>query len=299
MKNFFIYFFGQGEEVEFTNFSFFHFLPIALMIGIILLIYFFCDKIRSFKHEKAICYTMAFIMIISEMSYYWRLVAVPSLNPNAVDHLPITVCGWGIVFCSYLVLTKSQTLYDISYFWLFAGTIFALITPTVITYTGPTRFRYYQFWLEHTMGYISIFYMTFVHKMRPTVKSAIKSYAAFAILAVIAYVANDLIGPGANYLFMARPESTPSILDILPKNFAVRLLIMASAVTFIYFLSYLPWLIKDLKAKRAAELTVATEPEAVTESKLTSEPEAATEEKTATEQEPTAEPEPALAGENK
>ena len=45
---------------------------------------------------------------------------------------------------------------------LFAGTIFALITPTVITYTGPTRFRYYQFWLEHTLGYISIFYMIFI-----------------------------------------------------------------------------------------------------------------------------------------
>jgi hypothetical integral membrane protein (TIGR02206 family) len=190
-------------------------------------------------------------MIISEMSYYWRLVGIPSLDPNPVDHLPITVCGWAIVFGSYMVIGKTQSLFDIIYFWLFAGTVFALVTPTVITYTGPTRFRYYQFWVEHTMGYVAVFYMIFVHKMRPTVKSAIRSYASLVVLAIVAYSANSIIGPGANYLFMARPESTPSILDILPPNFALRIFIMALAVTALYVLAYLPWYLMDRKAARS------------------------------------------------
>lgn len=253
MKKFFAYFFGAGETEEFSNFTLAHFLPILLAVGLILLTYKYKDFFKNWKHEEKIRYTMAFIMIVSEMSYYWRLVGISSLNPNPVDHLPITVCGWGIVFASYLVIGKSQTLYDICYFWLFSGTIFALLTPTVITFTGPTRFRFYQFWLEHTMGYIGVFYMTFVHKMRPTVKSAVKSYVALAILAVIAYSANVIIGPGANYLFMARPESTPSILDILPPNFAIRLIIMALAVTTLFVLSYLPWYFMDKKAKNAIE----------------------------------------------
>ena len=249
MKNFFAYFFGAGEEQEFATFSLAHIIPILLMVGIILLNYKYRDAIKSYKHEEKLRYAMAFIMIVCEMSYFWRLVGITSLDPNPVDHLPITLCGWGVIFASYLMIGKSQTLYDICYFWLFAGTIFALLTPTVITYTGPTRFRYYQFWLEHTMGYIGIFYMTFVHKMRPTIKSAIKSYVALAILAVIAYSANVIIGPGANYLYMARPESTPSILDILPPNFAVRLIIMAAVVTLLFFLSYLPWYLMDKKNK--------------------------------------------------
>jgi hypothetical integral membrane protein (TIGR02206 family) len=190
-------------------------------------------------------------MIISEMSYYWRLVGIPSLDPNPVDHLPITVCGWAIVFGSYMVIGKTQSLFDIIYFWLFAGTVFALVTPTVITYTGPTRFRYYQFWVEHTMGYVAVFYMIFVHKMRPTVKSAIRSYASLVVLAIVAYSANSIIGPGANYLFMARPESTPSILDILPPNFALRIFIMALVVTALYVLAYLPWYLMDRKAARS------------------------------------------------
>lgn len=252
MKDFLKYFFGQGTEVEFTNFSFAHFAPILLAIGCILLIYRSKDKLRDSKWDLRLRYLLAFILIVSEMSYYWRLIAIPSLEPNPVDHLPITVCGWAVVFGSFMVIGKSQTLFDIIYFWLFSGSIFALITPTVITYTGPTRFRYYQFWIEHTAGYIAVFYMIFVHKMRPTFRSMIKSYAAFVALAAIAYWANDLIGPGANYLFMAKPEDTPSILDILPSNFAIRLLIMAAAVSALYFISYLPWLIKDRKAKKIA-----------------------------------------------
>lgn len=252
MKEFLKYFLGAGSTEEFANFTFAHFVPILLMIGLILLMWRFQDKLRGFKHEKTLRYVIAFALIFSEMSYYWRLIAVPSLGPNPVDHLPITVCGWVVVFASYMVIGKSQNLFDICYFWLFSGSIFALITPTVITFTGPTRFRYYQFWLEHTLGYIAVFYMIFVHKMRPTVKSAIKAYAALVVLAVIAYCTNRLLGPGANYLFMARPEDTPSILDILPPNFALRLFIMALAITALFGLSYLPWYLMDRKAKKNA-----------------------------------------------
>ena len=175
------------------------------------------------------------------------------MDPNPVDHLPITVCGWAVVFASYMVIGKSQTLFDICYFWTFAGSIFALITPTVITYTGPTRFRYYQFWAEHLLGYIAIFYMIFVHNMRPNKKSFVKAYVALLILAVIAYFANQIIGPGANYLFMARPEDTPSVLDILPPNFALRIFVMIAAVTILFVLAYVPWYLKDKKAEKQAE----------------------------------------------
>jgi len=259
LKEFLRYFFGQGEEIEFVNFSVAHFVPILVGVAVILLIYFCKDKLRDSKWDLRIRYILAFSLIFSEMSYYWRLVGIPSLGPNPIDHLPITVCGWAVVFCSYMVIGKTQTLFDISYFWLLSGTIFALITPTVISYTGPTRFRYYQFWLEHLLGYMAIFYMIFVHKMRPTLKSMIKSYVALVALAVIAYYSNRLLGPGANYLFMARPEDTPSVLDILPANFALRIFIMTGVITLLFFIAYLPWLIKDIKEKKKTVSAKETE----------------------------------------
>jgi hypothetical integral membrane protein (TIGR02206 family) len=205
--------------------------------------------LSAYKHEEKIRLAMAFVLIITEMSYFWRLVGVESLNANPVDHLPITICGWAVIFSSFMLASKNKTLFDIVYFWVFAGSTFGLLTPTVITYTGPTRFRYYQFWLEHISGYIAVFYMIFVHKYRPTWKSMVKSYSALVVLALIAIGVNNML-PGANYLFVARPESTASILDILPKNYAVRLTIMAAAITTLYFVIYLPWYVMDRKAKK-------------------------------------------------
>ena len=255
MKEFLLYFLGKGETEEFSNFTLAHFLPILLMVAVILLIYYFRQSLHRWQFEKTLRYVLAFALIVCEMSYFWRLVAIPSLQPNPVDHLPITVCGWAVIFCSYMVVGKSQTLFDISYFWLFSGSVFALITPTVITYTGPTRFRYYQFWLEHTLGYVAIFYMIFVHGMRPTIRSAIKSYGALMVLAVVAFTANRMIGPGANYLFLAKPEDTPSVLDIRPPNFLLRTTIMGIAITAMFVLAYLPWYLKDRKAAPIPEST--------------------------------------------
>lgn len=252
MKNFLIYFFGQGAEAEFSNFTFAHFAPILFAIGIIFLIHRLRDRLPGSKWDIRLRYFLGFLMILSELSYFWRLVGVPALEPNPVDHLPLTVCGWVAVFASYMMIGKSQTLFDISYFWLFSGSIFALITPTVITYTGPTRFRYYQFWIQHTMGYVCVFYMIFVHKMRPNPRSILKAYIALLVLAVIAFFTNRMIGPGANYLFLAKPEDTPSVLDILPPNFLLRTLVMVAVISALFFVSYLPWLLKDKKKTKVA-----------------------------------------------
>ena len=254
MKAFFDYFFGQGETQEFAIFTPAHFAPILVMLAVIFLIRACRDRLANSKREYVWRYILAFALIISEMSYYWRLVGMPALGPNPVENLPISVCGWAVIFCSFLVIGKNQTLFDISYFWLLCASVFAVLTPTPLTYTGPTRYRYYQFWAEHTLGYIAIFYMIFVHRMRPTIKSAIKSYVALAILTGIAYFANQLIGPGANYLYMAKPESAPSVLDILPPNFALRLFVMAAVITALYALAYLPWYLMDRKAKKNAAI---------------------------------------------
>ena len=186
------------------------------------------------------------------MSYYWRLAGAPWLSAGPGEALPIGVCGWAAIFCSFMLVGKCQSLFDIVYFWALSGSLFALLTPTPLTYTGPTRFRYYQFWADHCLSYVAIFYMIFVHGMRPTVRSAVKSFCALLAMCVIAYWVNTMI-PGATYLFLARPEAAPSVLDIRPPNFALRTAIMAAVILAMYCLAYLPWYLGDKKAARVKQ----------------------------------------------
>ena len=70
MKDFFTYFLGAGAEIEFTNFSLAHFIPVILLLGVIFAIRHFREPIRNWKWEKKIRYVLAFMLILSEMSYY-------------------------------------------------------------------------------------------------------------------------------------------------------------------------------------------------------------------------------------
>lgn len=248
MKDFLTYFFGVGSEPEFAIFTFAHFAPIILLIAVILLMHRFREPLRESKYEKNLRYVLGFALVICDMSYYWRLAAAPWLSGGPVENLPIGVCQWAVIFCAFMMVGKSQRLFDIAYFWLLTGSLFALITPTPLTFCGPTRFRFYQFWLEHTLGYIAIFYMIFVHKMRPNFRSMVRSYTALLAFAAFAAGINAMI-PGANYLYMARPESAPSVLDILPPNYALRITIIVAVITLMFFLAYLPWYLKDRKEK--------------------------------------------------
>jgi hypothetical integral membrane protein (TIGR02206 family) len=138
------------------------------------------------------------------------------------------------------------------YFWIFSGSVFALLTPTPLTFTGPTRFRYYQFWCDHALSYVAVFYMIFVHDMRPTPKSAVKSVFVLFCMALLAYGVNNMI-PGANYLYLARPEAAPSVLDILPPSFALRTTIIVAVILLMFALAYLPWYLRDRKAAEVSK----------------------------------------------
>ena len=251
MKKLLIYFFGEGAEPEFALFTLAHFAPIMLMLTLLFLIKRHKNALRSWKHEENLRFILAFALIISDMAYYWRLVGCPWLQPGPVENLPIGVCGWAVIFCSYMVVGKKQGLFNIAYFWLLSGSLFALITPTPLTYAGPTRFRYYQFWAEHTLGYIAIFYMIFVHGMRPTIKGAFQAYGLLLVMAVIAYCVNAMM-PGANYLYLARPEAAPSVLDFLPPNFVLRTSIISAAIALMFVLAYLPWYRMDHQSRSEA-----------------------------------------------
>ena len=247
MQSFFRHFFGAGTEPEFALFTLAHFAPILLLIAALYLLYRHRESIQNCPYERNLRYILGFLLIICDMSYYWRLAACPWLSAGPAEALPIGVCTWSVIFCSFMVIGKSQRLFDIVYFWLLSGSLFALLTPTPLTFCGPTRFRYYQFWLEHTLGYVAIFYMIFVHKMRPNLKSMVRSFCALSALAVFAAWVNSMI-PGANYLYMARPESAPSVLDILPPHYGLRTAIIVAVISVMFVLAYLPWHLKDRKA---------------------------------------------------
>ena len=111
-------------------------------------------------------------MMIVEMSYFWRLLYVgDELGQNSLlIKLPLQVCQWSLISCIFMILSKNQKLFDICFYVCLILGSAACLTPTVIIRTGPRYYRYYQFFLEHELPIYSVFYMMFVHRLRPTYK---------------------------------------------------------------------------------------------------------------------------------
>ena len=162
-------FFGYSNEQDFFMGSIWHILPITLMIIAIILIHKYREKIKNFKYESSVRYILAFVMMIVEMSFFWRLLYVGNQGQadTMLTYLPFQMCQWGLLICIFTITSKNQKLFSINYYITLLFASIALIYPLVITNTGPRYYRYYQFWLEHILPIISVFYLMFVHDIKP------------------------------------------------------------------------------------------------------------------------------------
>jgi uncharacterized membrane protein YwaF len=128
-----------------------------------------------------------------------------------------------------MMMSKNKNLYSVSYFITLVFAPIALIYPTVINVTGPTYYRYYQFWLEHCMPIIAVFYMKFVHGYRPTYKGMLFSFGIIVCIGILCAFANAAF-PEADYLYV-------SMLP-LPIDQSIKILILGVPVFGIFNLLY-------------------------------------------------------------
>ena len=225
-------FFGFGEKGDFKYFSFWHFLPIILLIAGIILTYIFREKIRNSKHEKTFRLILGMVMMFAELGYFWRLLYSGTNDPNQhnmLDRLPFQVCEWTCIFATFMVLTENKHFFDIDVFVCLTIGLLPLALPAVIQICGPRYFRYYQFWLEHCVPIYAVFYMMFVKGYKLEIKNIWKPFVFLITLGVIAMVLNANI-EGATYLYLQGDDLGPALTSMLPSNQFGRLLVFLPVV---------------------------------------------------------------------
>ena len=266
-------FFGYSLTPVFEEFSLAHFLPIFLLVGAILLVYRYREKIAAWKGEETLRFILGGVLILNEAFYYWRLLYVGNGGASQLDpmltYLPLQVCEWSAYIAAFMLMKKSRHLFDVCYYVCLTLGAIPLFTPAVITYTGPSYARYYQFWIEHLLPIFAVFYMMFVHGFRANYRKAYKPVAWLSVLCIAAIIANLNID-GANFMYLAAGTSGDSIANILPQNIWVRLGLYVAIFAVLIFLVSLPHIIPEIKAYKAKKkmvmesITVETTPEAET-----------------------------------
>ena len=267
-------FFGFSEKGSFKYWSFAHFFPIALYGLAIYFIFRYRKQLKNWKHEENVRFIMAATMLFAEISYFWRLLYVGSSEvyvTDMMDKLPLQVCEWTCIFAAFMLMKKSKMLYPICFYVCLTIGIFPILTPSVITTTGPTYWRYYQYWLEHLLPPLAVFYMTFVHGFRPTKKGILGGVGYMATLVVFALICNNTFEE-ANYLYIKKgtADGGGSLMDpiynLVGGSTVLLLLLLTVLIIGIFFAAYYiniglqKWHASYLAKKNAKE---STEPEEI------------------------------------
>lgn len=220
-----------------------HLIFLAIDVAIILFLI-FGWKNPSEKAKRNTRYILAAILVIWEGAWHvWNIV---NGTWTVQELLPLHACSIMVWTSVVMLFTKNYTIYEFVYFLGMGGAMQAVLTPEAGIY-GLPHFRALQTLVVHSTLVIVPIYMSAIEGYRPTGKSFLRVIIGINLYMVFVYIVNLLIG--SNYMYLMHKPETASLLDVLGPWpwYILSLEVLGFAI---FFLLYLPYFIKDLRAKK-------------------------------------------------
>lgn len=192
--------------------------------------------------RRTVRWTLAIVIWVAEASWHaWNYFTG---QWNVQNLLPLNLCSALIWLTGFMLIFRSQAIYEFAYFLGIGGAIQYLATPDLGIYGFP-HFRYFQTFTSHGLLVTCAIYMTVVEGFRPTWKSVLRVFVIANVYMVAIFFLNRWIG--SDYLFVNGKPATTSILDLLPPwPYYIIYMELLGLVTCL--LLYLPFYIKDRRA---------------------------------------------------
>lgn len=221
---------------------------LIVLAASVLMAVLFSGQDRPLLREQ-VRYGLIALHAINLISWNWWQAAVGIWS--LTFSLPLQICtlsGW---LCILLLRNKNYLLYQVLYFWGFAGAGHALFTPDLRGYGFP-HYCFWVFFSAHGAIIVTVIFMTYAEGLRPRWSSIWK--AALMTNALMLLVAPVNLLTGGNYLFIARKPDFPTAMDYLgPWPWYILGLQIIGIISFV--LCYLPFAIHDWRIQRQPQPT--------------------------------------------
>ena len=145
--------------------------------------------------------------------------------------LPLHMCGFSVFATSWALITKNQTVFELSYFWGFGGALQAILTPDPSSIVN--HFYLFSFMVSHGLIILNVLYLIFVFKMVLTKGALFRTIIITNILLVgIAFI-NWLLDANYFYIFEPPPVQNPLIIVREHPLYFVNMEVIAILVLYI------------------------------------------------------------------
>lgn len=166
---------------------------------------------------------------------YWQM---PERFDPATT-LPLQMCHITSLVASLVLLTRSDTLRAVLYFWAFGLCTQALITPSLKENVDSPIF--WAFWFLHGFVMMSAIYDIAVHGFRPTWRDYRTACIAAALYVAVVLPVDLWLNANYGFLGQSKPLN-PSIVDLLGP-WPQRLAIIVPLAALALWVVFLPWLV--------------------------------------------------------
>lgn len=193
---------------------------------------------KQLKVGTIFAFSLSFTVVI------WTFLKIYTRGFDIKQDLPFHLCNIIALLLPILMISRKNLYYEIVFFWVLAGTTHSVITPDLEN--GFPNFIFLKYWYVHAGLIIFILYLTFVFKLRPTFKSALKSFIALQGYIILMFFVNYLTG--ANYFYTNHKPAVASALDYLGE-WPVYIFVVELIMIPYFLLFYLPFYLNSKKIK--------------------------------------------------
>lgn len=178
------------------------------------------------------------LIVVSELAWLGHLAATGRWTP--ATGLPLHICDAATFLAAAALWLRRQALVELTYFWAFAGTLQALLTPD-LPGTFPS-WLYFQYYAAHGGIVVAAALLVVGLRISPRPGAVPRAFLLTVAFAAVAGGADALFG--ANYMYLRQPPSVASLLDVMgPWPWYI---VSGAALTAAFFLLlYAPfWLLR-------------------------------------------------------
>ena len=156
--------------------------------------------------------------------------------------LPLHLCDFSSASIILYLITKKRAFFLFAFFAGFSGAGMAILTPDS-TYAFPD-IHYVRHMIGHAMILLGVTYAMIVDGQRPYFKDVHRVLFVLSIFLVVIYIINHLLGPPANYWYVA--EKPPGLnVTSLMRDEPYHMIDIYLLAVFVCYLIYLPYFIQD------------------------------------------------------
>lgn len=232
-------FFSAAYEHKFQLFSADHLFMVTAACLLFIMLFFMRKRLRQEAVNRIARWTMAFILILCEVSFH--LWAAANGIWTIQNYLPLELCSITLYLCVWMLFTKSYRIFEICYFTALGGATQAMLTPA-LGFPFP-YYRFFEFFLSHIVIIAAALFMVFVEKYKPTLKSVVKTMVLLNFYAAVVFFINK--ATGGNYLFLSEKPKNGSIMDFLGP-YPYYILGLEGIAVLLFILLYLPFAFKKI-----------------------------------------------------